>query len=289
MYGKDSRHRRRSATVHAVSRLTCYRCFWPKAHCWCDSIQPFTTRTRIVLLMHPKEFKQEKAATGRLAHLCLTNSEIVTGVSFGRDDRVQELIHDAANKCVLLYPGAGALNLTAAQDTPERGNETSRPPAGGGFASIDDLWAETRERQLVVFVLDATWAVARKMLKLSPALQTLPRVMFTPSSPSRYRIKQQPAPGCLATIEAIHELFVALAAIGIDEYPDREQLLGIFARMQDFQIACARDPSRAGYRRSEYKLPIERKPCHGRSGKRRLRLFGLTAPAPDNSAFSRLG
>ena len=38
------------------------------------------TATRFVFLMHPKEFKQEKAATGRLTHLALADSEIHVGV-----------------------------------------------------------------------------------------------------------------------------------------------------------------------------------------------------------------
>ena len=48
----------------------------------CGSITPMETRTRFVFLMHPKEFKQEKAGTGRLTHLCLKNSEILVGVGF---------------------------------------------------------------------------------------------------------------------------------------------------------------------------------------------------------------
>ena len=39
---------------------------------------------------------------------------------------------------------------------------------------------------LLVLLLDATWSCARKMLKLSPSLQRLPRIMFTPSAPSRF-------------------------------------------------------------------------------------------------------
>jgi DTW domain-containing protein YfiP len=34
------------------------------------------TRTRFVFLMHPKEFKKERANTGRLTHLCLAESVI---------------------------------------------------------------------------------------------------------------------------------------------------------------------------------------------------------------------
>jgi len=208
--------------------------------------------------MHPKEFKEEKAATGRLTHLCLSNSEIATGVAFGEDDRVTELMRDDRNFCALLYPGPTALNL-------------SRETADG--VEVAKLREHLRGKTLVVFVLDGTWALARKMLRLSPALQTLPRVMFTPATPSRYLIKQQPVAGCLATIEAVHELLIALEKARLDVYPDPEQLLRVFAEMQDFQIACARDPQRAGYRRAEYKPPAERKPVSGRSGKRRTRVF----------------
>ncbi|MFA6047120.1 MAG: DTW domain-containing protein, partial [Phycisphaerales bacterium] len=70
------------------------------------------TRTQFVFLMHPKEFKQEKAATGRLTHLCLAHSRIVCGIEFDRNEAVQELIRDPANFPVLLYPGRDAINLT---------------------------------------------------------------------------------------------------------------------------------------------------------------------------------
>ena len=52
------------------------------------------TRTRFVFLMHPKEFKKEKAATGRLTHLCLANSEIFMGIAFDAHEQVQALLHD---------------------------------------------------------------------------------------------------------------------------------------------------------------------------------------------------
>ena len=45
-------------------------------------ITPMATRTRLVFLMHPKEHKHEKAATGRLTHLCLANIT-VSQVKFG--------------------------------------------------------------------------------------------------------------------------------------------------------------------------------------------------------------
>src|SRR5882724_11748685 len=98
-----------------MSRETCYRCFWPKPLCWCGSIVPMTTRTKFVFLMHPKEYKREKAATGRLTHLCLANSELHVGVGFDEDETVQTLLRDPQNFSVLLYPGARARNLSTGE------------------------------------------------------------------------------------------------------------------------------------------------------------------------------
>jgi DTW domain-containing protein YfiP len=240
-------------------RSTCYRCFWPTTLCWCSSITAMETRTRFVFLMHPKEFKQEKAATGRLTHLCLANSELHMGIAFDAHDAVQALLHDPQNVPVLLYPGRYAVNLTATDPTT--------------IAQRLALAPGSSPRRLVVFVLDATWALGRKMLKLSPSLQRLPRIMFTPAAPSRYLIKQQPHASCLSTLEAIHEVLLALQHAGLDRYPLPEQLLGLFKRMQDFQVQCAADPARGGYRRHPYRSTAERKPLAGRSGERRMKLF----------------
>jgi DTW domain-containing protein YfiP len=246
-------------------RETCYRCFWPRSLCWCGSITPMATRTRFVFLMHPKEFKQEKAATGRLTHLCLAESEIHMGIGFDDHEAVQALIRDPAHVPVLLYPGRDALNLTTVTATTDD-------------VRLATLRAELRQRRLVVFLLDATWGLGRKMLRLSPSLQRLRRIMFTPTAPSRYVIKQQPHAGCLSTLEATHELLCMLERTGLDAYPLPDQLLVLFQRMQDFQLRCAADPDRPGYRRRAYKPAVERSGFHGRSGNRRASVF----QAPEN-------
>lgn len=225
------------------------------------------TRTRFVFLMHPKEFKHEKAATGRLTHLCLARSVVHMGVAFDEHEEVQELIRDPKNLPVLLYPGREAVNLSRAGLAPG--------------TALGDLPVQLERRTLVVFLLDATWALGRKMLRLSPSLQRLPRIMFTPTAPSRYLIKQQPHAGCLSTLEATHELLLALERAGLDRYPLPDQLLALFQRMQDFQLRCAADPGRPGYRRRAYKAPAERVAPQGRSGDRRARVF----QAPDRLPF----
>ena len=209
------------------------------------------TRTHFAFLMHPKEYKQEKAATGRLTHLCLANSAIHVGIGFDKHDDVQALLADPRNFPVLLYPSPAARNL-------------SREPF---------LAAELGDRRLVVLLLDATWALGRKMLRLSPSLQRLPRIMFLPTAPSRYVIKQQPHVSCLSTLEATHELLLVLERTGLDRYAAPGQLPDLFDRMQAFQLRCAADPARRGYRRHAYRPPAERKPLAGRSRARRGRIF----------------
>ena len=228
----------------------CYRCFWPKTLCWCPSLLPMPTQTRFIFLMSPKEFKEEKAGTGRLTQLCLPNSELHMGQEFDRHEAVQVVLNDPQNLCVLLYPGEQALNLSV--------------PGQSGI-----LRTHLGEKRLVVILLDATWSGARKMLRLSPSLQRLPRIMFTPSAPSRFIIKQQPQEGCLSTLEAVHELLLALESTGLDHYPQPGLLLGIFQRMQDFQMQCAADLTRPGYRRRAYSDPADRGRLTGEQNSRR--------------------
>lgn len=197
------------------------------------------TRTRFVFLMSPKEFKVTKANTGRLTHLCLPNSELHVGMAFDAHEAVQKTLGDPRNHCVLLYPGKTATNL-------------SDP------AQVPTLGAQLDGRRLVVVLIDATWRGARSIHRLSPSLQRLPRIKFTPAMPSRYVIKQQPRPDCLSTLEAVHELMLVLEQAGLDRYPQPGQLPEVFHRMQNFQIQCAADPHRPGYRRRPYKTPAER-------------------------------
>ena len=77
----------------------------------------------------------------------------------------------------------------------------------------------------------------------------------------------------------------ALEQAKLDEYRLPEQLLGLFQRMQDFQIKCASDLTRPGYRRRPYSAPSERQWAHGRSGTRR-RYVPKIEPTPRTGARS---
>jgi DTW domain-containing protein len=204
------------------------RCMRPASACLCPTRPPMETRTRVVLLMHSKEYRRERTGTGRLACLNLANSEIVPGLAFDDHARVRALLDDPGLYSALLYPGQNSLDLGA----PE-GAET--------------LIREARGRRLVVFLVDATWACSKSVLRASPGIASLPRLSIKPRERSRWVIKRQPRDCCLSTIEAIHELLAALEAARLDSYPDKERLLAAFAAMQDYQIERAETAGRARY------------------------------------------
>ena len=70
------------------TRIECYKCMRPSSTCICKHISPFQTKTRFIILMHPKEYKKEKNGTGHMTKLQLENSEIIVGVDFTNNTRV---------------------------------------------------------------------------------------------------------------------------------------------------------------------------------------------------------
>ena len=146
------------------------------------------------------------------------------GVDFSADRRVGELLADPALDCRLLYP--------------ERASGALAPGtrAAGG--------------QLVLFLLDATWPCAKKMMKLSTNLHALPRVSLDVQRPSEWLIKRQPDPRCLATIEAVDRTLKALTERGLEQYTagDSEQLMRPFHEMNAMARKSAADPNSKSYR-----------------------------------------
>jgi hypothetical protein len=191
-------------------RPTCLRCLRPAAFCLCEALPPVETRTRVVLLQHPREARLA-ICSAWLTRLALGNSEIHRGVRFGDHPRVREVA--GAPGAALLYPGAGAVPA---------GSLAARPPE-------------------VLVVLDGTWHQADRMLRDNPPLAALPRVSVVAERPSGYgELRREPSPECLSTLEA-----VALALEAIEGAPGRfEPMREAFRRMVDRQLACARDARR---------------------------------------------
>jgi DTW domain-containing protein YfiP len=165
--------------------------------------------------MHPKEFQKVKNGTGHLTHLSLPNSELYIGVDFREHKRVNALLHDNSKLCYVLYPGEDSLHL----------NEQK---------------IEREGRELVIFIIDATWSTALKLLKVSTNLRALPKLSFTHTKSSQFQIKQQPEEAYLSTIEStltILELLNGHKMESIEECAF-EHFLDPFKAMIAYQIAC---------------------------------------------------
>lgn len=216
----------------------CFRCFRPLKNCFCSHIRAFDPQMKVVLLMHPMEARKEKVGTGRLTHLTLKNSEIIAGVDFSDNPRVIQLLSDQRYFPIVLYPGDSAVNISdGPMDTSTLG-----------------------KRIPLLFVIDGTWPCAKKMMKLSRNINSLPRICFTPTVRSRFDVKFQPNEMCLSTIESIHFFLTEWERMGHASYEgEQEGLIHIFDKMVEFQKGCALNPDLPSYRKGRYKEHHEKK------------------------------
>ncbi len=201
-----------------VLRKKCYACYRPLSSCMCQHVKPIATQTKFVILMHPKEFQKVKNGTGHLTHLSLSNSELYIGVDFREHKRVNALIDDSNKLCYVLYPGEDSLHLNKKK-------------------------IECEGRELVIFIIDATWSTAQKLLKVSSNLQVLPKLSFTHTKSSQFQIKQQPQEAYLSTIESTLTILELLNEHKMEsiEQPSMEHFLDPFKAMVAYQIGCISD------------------------------------------------
>lgn len=215
--------RRQQLEQEAFSyRKLCLSCLQPEFGCYCQHIRQFDAKIKFVILIHPIETKR-RIATGRMSHLCLKNSELIVGQDYSANSRVNEILNDQQNYPLILYPGRQSLNITDPSFNPG----TPVFPAG---------------KTPVLFVIDGTWATARRTMNQSENLKLIPRICFTPPKPSNFRVRKQPAPQCYSTIEAIHYAIELLAwDVGFNtQHRDHDNLLFVFSKMVDKQLAMTK-------------------------------------------------
>ncbi len=201
----------------------------PSSTCICKHISPLQTKTRFIILMHPKEYKKEKNGTGHITNLQLENSEIIVGVDFTNNKRVNEILTNEKNDSFLLYPGKDNFNLSTRKSSEINSFMGNNP---------------------YIFILDGTWPCARKMLKLSTNLQKLKRVSFDNKIKSKFIIKQQPESLCLSTIESVYTV-LNLLKNGDLEQCETKNFLVPFEKMIEYQLEYILNPNSKHYRPTE--------------------------------------
>jgi len=192
-------------------RPTCPRCRRPRAFCLCLPGEPLPSRSRVVILQHPREARLA-ICSARMTRLALQNAELHRGVRFADHPRVRELLADPGT--ALLFPGEGARDAAEA---------AGRPPR-------------------TLLVIDGTWLQAERMLRDNPGLAALPRLAVAPDLPSGYGdLRREPGPEHLPTIEA-----VALALGALEGDPARfEPMRTRFREIVALQLGCANGPRRS--------------------------------------------
>lgn len=141
--------------------------------CVCAELPRLDTRTRLVLVIHRYE-DRKPTNTGRLAAACLVHHEIIVRGAEGRPDA--PFVAPAGTRPVLLFPDDDAVPLDRLPPGPE---------------------------PVTLIVPDGTWRQAQRVRTRVPGLRDVPCVTLPPGPPSRYRLRTEPRPGGLATMEAI--------------------------------------------------------------------------------------
>lgn len=164
--------------------------------------------------MHPKEFKKTKNGTGHFTNKSLKNSELHIGIDFSNNERINELVNDSSNACYILYPGKSSLNLNK-----------EKPKVN---------------KNLVLFLIDSTWACSKKMIRESDNLRNLEKMSFTHTKNSQFKIKEQPADYCLSTIESTLCILELLNEHKLEDIKqeDLDSFLLPFNKMVEYQINC---------------------------------------------------
>jgi DTW domain-containing protein YfiP len=141
--------------------------------CVCALLPRLETRTRLVLFIH--RFEDRKPTnTGRLAAECVANSEVIVR---GHADAPPEIFAaPAGTRPLLLFPDDDAVPLD------------QLPPS---------------DQPVTLIVPDGNWRQAQRVRTRVPGLRGVPCVTLPPGPPTIYRLRSEPRPGGLATMEAI--------------------------------------------------------------------------------------
>jgi DTW domain-containing protein len=138
--------------------------------CICALIPSLAPSTRLALLVHYREARKP-TNTGLLAARALAGSTV--GIVGDRERPLELPIVRPGERGVLLFPADDAVPI-----------------------------ADIKQADVLV-VPDGNWRQASKLRARVPGLAELPCVFLPDAPPTTYRLRSEPRPGGLATLEAI--------------------------------------------------------------------------------------
>ncbi len=163
-----------SPRVGSVHR--CRRCEARRDLCFCPQIPVLSVGTSVRVILHAAELPVS-SNTGRLAAAALLGASVHV-----RGERERPL-----NSRALETPGRVRLLLFPSEDA----------------LPLEERLVLDLQGPFALIVPDGTWRQARKLPARERALDGVLRVRLLPGPPSRYRLRAEPRPECVSTIEAI--------------------------------------------------------------------------------------
>jgi DTW domain-containing protein YfiP len=167
-----------------MARTLCQHCQRPIGACICSFISKTNNKTSILVLQHPSEVTQTKG-TVALLQRSLVDCQVLVGEDFSENTTLHSIL--LKYNALLLYPGEKAQELVFTGNT-----ETTE---GAG---------QTKDKPLMLVILDGTWKKAYRMYMLSKNLHSLAQVCLPDylANNGKYLIRKVAKKNALSSLEA---------------------------------------------------------------------------------------
>ncbi len=165
------------------AKQRCSECDSSLTLCMCAVLPRLDLRTKVTLVIHRHELLRS-SNTGMLALRALVNSEL----------RIRGRPHELTKTDDLMHPDRDTLLLYPSEDA----------------KLLTPDFVKTLRRPLTLIAPDGSWRQASKVSFREPGLKHALRVKLPEGPPSEYKLRREPKPEGLATIEAIARAMGAL-------------------------------------------------------------------------------
>ena len=189
-----AKEERRGREREAPQRDICSGCNRPPVLCLCKALpkEKFRTKTKILILQHPNEFRKKTFSTVPLLSLVLEDVQVKVGYQFDRRDLpLFEQTILSGRRPLLLFPGEDAIAF-----------EELRVPDVA--AAVRKEAGDTEGPHNLLILLDGTWVEARRMASQSRSVvENCQHVTFSTNKACLYdSIRKEPDSFCFSTLEA---------------------------------------------------------------------------------------
>ncbi len=175
----------------------CARCDKPTAFCVCDRLPELASRTRVLVIQHPREQDRDLGTVSLLRAALPSSCEVRVGLSWSS---FQQCVGDDdadPKRWVVLYPHSLKKTLSP---------ELLKEPV----VFLDREGDPLRGRIDGIVALDGTWSQAKSLWWRNPWMLKLGRALVHPKEPSIYgKLRKEPRREAVSTLEAVVDALVA--------------------------------------------------------------------------------